>query len=138
MWLFGVEMTTSTLRENCPNTEFLLVCIFPHSDWIWRYGISISSLYVLNCFKYFLIYNLRQNISKSDKKDFELYQAFTHKNILDKIAVLTRQKMFDKKDFLNSYWGNCFFNYLWKPRVNPSYPLFWIYVLLSKQNNAIL
>ena len=23
-----------TLREKCPNTEFFLVCIFPHSDWI--------------------------------------------------------------------------------------------------------
>ena len=24
----------STLREKCPNTEFFLVRIFPHSDWI--------------------------------------------------------------------------------------------------------
>ena len=25
-----------TLREKCPNTEFFLVCIFRHSDWIRR------------------------------------------------------------------------------------------------------
>ena len=25
-----------TMRETCPNTEFLLVLIFPHSDWIRR------------------------------------------------------------------------------------------------------
>ena len=24
------------LREKCPNTEFFLVSIFPHVDWIWR------------------------------------------------------------------------------------------------------
>ena len=27
---------TPTLREKCPNTEFFLVCISPHSDWIRR------------------------------------------------------------------------------------------------------
>ena len=26
----------NTLREKCPNTEFFLVRIFPHSDRIWR------------------------------------------------------------------------------------------------------
>ena len=39
---------------------------------------TISSLYVLNCLKYFLIYILRQNVSKSDNKDFKLYQCFIH------------------------------------------------------------
>ena len=24
------------IREKCPNTDFFLVHIFPHSDWIWR------------------------------------------------------------------------------------------------------
>ena len=24
------------MREKCPNTEFFLVRIFLHSDWIWR------------------------------------------------------------------------------------------------------
>ena len=38
---------------------------------------SISSLYVLSGFKYFLIYNLGEKISKKlDKKTFELYQIF--------------------------------------------------------------
>ena len=30
-----------TLREKCPNTEFFLVLIFPHSDWIRRYPYSV-------------------------------------------------------------------------------------------------
>ena len=25
-----------SLREKCPNSEFFLACIFPHSDWIRR------------------------------------------------------------------------------------------------------
>ena len=29
------------LREKCPNTEFFLVCIFPHSDWIRRNTYSV-------------------------------------------------------------------------------------------------
>ena len=37
-----------------------------------------SSLYVLNCFKYFLTYNLGQNASKSASKNFELYQVFMY------------------------------------------------------------
>ena len=34
-----------TLREKCPNTEFFLVRIFPHSDWIRRDTsyLSVSS-----------------------------------------------------------------------------------------------
>ena len=36
---------------------------------------TISSLYVLNSFKYFLIYILRQNVSKLDNK---LYQFFMY------------------------------------------------------------
>ena len=32
---FGVYCR-NTLREKCPNTEFSLVRIFPHSDWIRR------------------------------------------------------------------------------------------------------
>ena len=39
---------------------------------------TISSLSVLNCFKYFLVYILGHFVSqkKSDKKNFELYQVF--------------------------------------------------------------
>ena len=38
---------------------------------------SLINLYVLNFFRYFLIYILRQNVlNKSDKKNFELYQVF--------------------------------------------------------------
>ena len=30
------DLEAKTQREKCPNTEFFLVRIFPHSDWIWR------------------------------------------------------------------------------------------------------
>ena len=30
------QIIVFTLREKCPNTEFFLVRIFPHLDWIWR------------------------------------------------------------------------------------------------------
>ena len=33
-----------TLREKCPNTEFFLVRIFPHLDWIRRRSISPYSV----------------------------------------------------------------------------------------------
>ena len=32
---------SNTMREKCPNTEFFLVRIFPHSDWI---GTKVFSL----------------------------------------------------------------------------------------------
>ena len=38
---------------------------------------DISSLYVQNCFEYFLIYILGQNVSKkSDNKNFEICKVF--------------------------------------------------------------
>ena len=42
---------TSTLREKCPNTEFSLVRIFPHSDWI-RKDTSYLSVFSPNAGKY--------------------------------------------------------------------------------------
>ena len=33
---FELHLKDYTLREKCPNTEFFLVCIFPHLDWIQR------------------------------------------------------------------------------------------------------
>ena len=35
-WRFTRCRFTISLREKCPNTEFFLVRIFPHSDRIWR------------------------------------------------------------------------------------------------------
>ena len=32
-----LTVTCETIREKCPNTEFFLVRIFPHSDWIRRF-----------------------------------------------------------------------------------------------------
>ena len=34
--ILGIRSLTLTLREKYPNTEFFLVRIFPHSDWIRR------------------------------------------------------------------------------------------------------
>ena len=39
------------LREKCPNTGFLLVCIFPHSDWIQR-DTTYFSVFSPNAGKY--------------------------------------------------------------------------------------
>ena len=49
----------------------------------------ISSLSVLNCFKYFLIYMLGQNVSKKlDKKNFELYKVFKHNFLCQNVSML--------------------------------------------------
>ena len=51
---------------------------------------TISSLYVLNCFKYFLIYTLTHFVPKKwDKENFELYQVFRCKFLCqnDKIFI---------------------------------------------------
>ena len=45
------KVTQLSLREKCPNTEFFLVCIFPHSDWIWR-GTEYLSVFSPNAGKY--------------------------------------------------------------------------------------
>ena len=42
---------TSSLCEVCPNTEFFLVHIFPHSDWIPR-DTSYLSVFSPNAGKY--------------------------------------------------------------------------------------
>ena len=36
-WRFTRCRFTISLREKCPNTEFFLVRIFPHSNWIRKY-----------------------------------------------------------------------------------------------------
>ena len=41
-----VSLVTTSLREKCPNTDFFLVCIFLHSNWIRRFTLFTSkSLY---------------------------------------------------------------------------------------------
>ena len=36
-----MNILIQSLHEKCPNTEFFLVRIFPHSDWKRRYGVSL-------------------------------------------------------------------------------------------------
>ena len=45
------QISTLTLREKCSNTEFFLVRIFPHSDWIRR-DTSYLSVFSPNAVKY--------------------------------------------------------------------------------------
>ena len=44
LWLMTLraKLHYILLREKCPNTEFFLVCIFPHSDWIRRVNPYLS------------------------------------------------------------------------------------------------
>ena len=42
---------SKTLREKCPNTEFVLVRIFPYSDWIRR-DVEYLSVFSPNTGKY--------------------------------------------------------------------------------------
>ena len=68
------------------------------SDYLTK---TTLSLYLLNCFKYFLIYILGQNVSKKQtRKIFELYQAFVH-NFLRK-----NDKMFITIFELYQAWQN--------------------------------
>ena len=40
-------ISSPPLREQCPDTGFFLVRIFPHSAWIRRYTVSLISLIIL-------------------------------------------------------------------------------------------
>ena len=47
----AAKVVEYSLREKCPNTEFFLVRIFPHSDWIRR-DTSYLSVFSPNVGKY--------------------------------------------------------------------------------------
>ena len=49
--MYCSQFVIFALRENCPNTEYFLVCIFPHSDWIRR-DTSYFSVFSPNAGKY--------------------------------------------------------------------------------------
>ena len=66
-----------------PPGVFLGLSILLHFDPWGIFGLgsistlwTISSLSWLNCFKYFLKYILRQDVTKSGKKTFKLYLVF--------------------------------------------------------------
>ena len=48
---FLVNFVYKALREKCPNTEFFLVLIFPHTDWIGR-DTKCLSVFSPNAGKY--------------------------------------------------------------------------------------
>ena len=41
IWEHLAGVFTVSLREKCPNTEFFLVQILAHSDWIWRDSLNL-------------------------------------------------------------------------------------------------
>ena len=61
LYPYGIFLSLEVLSHFGPKLETRKI----HKDF-W----TISSLYVLNCFKYFLIYVLGQNASKTSKKRF--------------------------------------------------------------------
>ena len=79
--------------SKCPNITPIIYCLQEKSRLFGLEGSAvyiISSLYVLNCSKYFLVHILRHFVAMSDKKDFELYQVFMHKLLCqnDKIFIM--------------------------------------------------
>ena len=101
------------LSEMCPNTEYFLVRIFPHSDWIRR---DTKYLYVFspNARKYgpentpyldifhavqdylWECENQRTDVNRYDKVEGDLFIA-TNKNICKVLGNIIRKKEIDKK-----------------------------------------
>ena len=101
---------------------------------------TMSTLYVLNFLEYFLRYIFQQNVSKSDKKDSELYQVFTHNFLCqnDKIFIknfelypvffltkcLGTSKLYTTdvlKALLSKNWFYFFFLIFWYSKIPPSF-----------------
>ena len=59
-----------SLRENCPNTEFFLVRIFPHSNWISKDTPYLETFRAVYAFEIFL--QEKQNF----KLDLKIQQLF--------------------------------------------------------------
>ena len=55
-----VQCLKTSLREKCPNTEFFLVRIFPHSDWIRR-DTPVQAVVDFNSFSWMFIELTRFN-----------------------------------------------------------------------------
>ena len=87
-----------SLREKCPNTEFFLVCIFPHSDWIRR--DTYLSVFSPNAGKYGLeitpyldtfhaVSRLHVNDALREKFNFD-FSVFLFFSSIDQILILRR------------------------------------------------
>ena len=65
LWSFVVvQFIKTSLREKCLNTEFLLVGIFPHSDWIRRDTENLSVF--------------SSNVEKYRPEKTRIWTPFTH------------------------------------------------------------
>ena len=83
-----------TLREKSPNTEFFLVLIFPHSDWIPR-----DSLY-LSVFS--------PNAGNTDKKKLRIWTLFKQRHKLVLLRAKNTQGTFKPINYLKNKW-RCFY-----------------------------
>ena len=81
---------SSALREMCPHTEFFLVRIFPHSDWIRRYT------------KYFSVFS--PNAGKYGPEKTPFFDTFHAVRIKRKDL----ETLFDEADYIIPYQVNCF------------------------------
>ena len=89
-----------TLREKCPNTEFFLVRIFVHSDWIRR--DTESECGKIRTRKISLFRQFSRSVSYfTDDWFFLFVHAFTIFNIIYRLFMWSREHV------VNSKWVSC-------------------------------
>ena len=103
--------TTHTLREKCPNTEFFLVRIFPHSDWIRRDTPYLSVF--------------SPNVAKYGPKKTPYLDTFS---CSDKLVSLL---------FLDIHDLECFLFVTWLEERTHDYPCLVIILVVSLLNKYI-
>ena len=86
-----------SLREKCPNTEFFLARIFPHSDWIWE-NTDQKKLRIWTLFTRWLV-------SETDLSDHhKMITAFIKldfSRLRPKLITYANYKKFHEVKFLN-------------------------------------
>ena len=87
---------------------------------------TVSSLCVLNFLKYFLIYILEQNVSKKlGKKDFELYQVFMCRIVLNIFLHIFWTKLLKKLDRKNVWTISSLHVYFFWEKWQDVQKIFW-------------
>ena len=79
-----LQLISFTLREKCRNTEFFLVRLFPHLDWMWRDTFNLRFLYRLM---------LKVRLSKTVCGIFHFRFHF----VFTKVYIFVQQNDFDFK-----------------------------------------
>ena len=113
----------ATVRDKCPNKQFFLVCIFPHSDWIWReeYLSALSP----NAGKY--------GPEKAPYLDTSRSVSYGFHNIFEAQVVgfsepyqISRMELFAKIAAFNSVL-NSPGRTSWRKKVNSEFSLYWVW-----------